>query len=840
MKLSLFALVLGAAACGGHAPPTAKPAARAQLPTSAVAPRQREVASPRVCLGKRRLLKELGNAELAAAAGRPSDRVESEPAITRPPAPPIEHAYGVAAPATVLIRTADGMGSGVVIDAARGLVLTNHHVVAGLLGEDLTIKVTLELGKALPAGRIVASGTKLEGVVVKTDPVKDLAIVKIVNPPKGLATAKIAEFDPRVGENVMSVGNAGIGLLWAAKVCNVSKIGDLTNETSMLEAGDCTRTDETATARDQRRQREQCQARKEEVKKRVEQAPQALSIQTTCGINGGDSGGPLVNAWGEVVGINQSVRFGANTLAFHVHVAEVRELVKGIPDAAVAVIPDPFCDGGTELSVEDFDGDGVVDTASTAGMSFDGGEMMKNGTFLIDLDQDGTKAMTAEHPFDPEVALVLSGDDAYSFYDTDGDGAFDVMYRDDKADGTPERAYRLVNGTAKLERALLGKKTIDPSVIGAGNGAGAAGGTALARLGAAAVGLGLSRLATAAVLAAAETPRVPDYKRAFGDDGYAQDGDGDGAVDTIYSKGSFGAGQALLFDVRSKALAQLKSGDSAAPAFKAGPIQPQYVYIEKPAGAWALYDTDTDGAFDVALFAKKPTQLDEGDRFMTRSSFATHAYALAPGKAPEALREPIGRALVRTDLFKDPAVRRAFEQSQGRRSSARGGLPDAFDGASGMSEPWRFGKLERDRQVLEQVSRFGHAVLVDLDRDTKKLATKTAEELAKANDGFDAELAILRDVDAAWFFYDTDGDGVFDTIAYTHDFATGLADNVIRIDPSGEKVTVLPAGGPAFRPELVRASGQTAAKLAALLTSMKERAVEQKRALEQKRKAAAE
>jgi S1-C subfamily serine protease len=829
MKLSLFALVLGAAACGGHPPPTAKPATSGA--PSAMAPRQREVASPRVCLGKRRLLKELGNAELAAAAGRPSDRVENEPAIARAAAPPIEHAYGVAAPATVLIRTRDGMGSGVVIDGPRGLVLTNHHVVQGLLNEDLTIKVTLELGKALPAGRVVTTGAKLEGVVVKTDPVKDLAIVKIVDPPAGLASAKLAEFDPRVGENVMSIGNAGIGLLWAAKVCNVSKIGDLTNETSMLEAGDCARIDETATARDQRRQREQCQARKDEIKKRMEQAPQALSIQTTCGINGGDSGGPLVNAWGEIVGINQSVRFGANTLAFHIHVAEIRELVRDIPQQAVAVIPDPFCDGGADITVEDYDGDGVVDTASTAGMSFDGGDVMRNGTYLIDLDQDGTKAMTIDRPFDPEVALVLVGDDAYSFYDTDNDGAFDVMYRDDKADGTPERAYRLSHGTAKLDRTLLGVKTIDPSVIHADA-------AALARLGAATVGLGLARLATPEVIAAADTPRVPDYRRAFNDDGFAMDGDNDGAVDTIYSRGTFGS-HAILFDLRSKPLAALKPGDSAAPAFKAGPIRPQYVYIEKPSGAWALYDTDADGELDLALFAKKPTQLDDSERYMTQSGFATHAYALAPGRPPEALREPIGRALVRGDVFKDAAVRRAFEQSQGRRSP-RGGVPDAFEGAGGMAEPWRFAALERDRQVLEQVSRFGHAVLVDLDRDTKKLATRTAEELAKPNDGFDAELAILRDLDAAWFFYDTNNDGVFDTIAYTRDFATGIADNVIRLDPGGEKVTILPAGGPAFRPELVRASAKAQAKLVGLVAAMKDRAREQKLELEKKRKAATE
>lgn len=831
MKLSLFALVLGAAACGGHSPPTARPAAPG--PT-AMAPRPREVASPRVCLGKRRLLKELGNAELAAAAGRPSERLEHEPAKARAVAPAIEHAYGVAAPATVLIRTRDGMGSGVVIDGARGLVLTNHHVVDGLLDEDLRIKVALELGKSLPAGRMVATGQKLEGVVLKTDPVKDLAIVRIVNPPKGLLAAKIAEFDPRVGENVMSIGNAGIGLLWAAKVCNVSKVGDLTNETSMLEAGDCSRIDETATERDRRRQREQCQARKEEVKKRVEQAPQALSIQTTCGINGGDSGGPLVNAWGEIVGINQSVRFGANTLAFHVHVAEVRELVRHIPEAPVTVIPDPFCDGGADFAVEDFDGDGTVDAASTSDMSFDAGEVRKNGTFLIDLDQDSRGVMSVERPFDPEVALVLSGDDAYSLYDTDGDGAFDVMYRDDKADGSPERAYRIAGGTAKLDRTLLGKRTLDPAVLGA---PGQAAGT-LARLGAATVGLGLGKLATPEVLAAADTPRVPDFRRAFNDEGYAMDGDGDGVVDTIFARGVVG-GQAVLFDVRSKPLAMLKPHDSAAPAFKAGPIRPQYVYLEKPAGAWTLYDTDASGDFDLALFAKKPAQLDEGDRFMSRSGFATHAYALAPGKAPEALREPIGRSLVRAELFQDAAVRRAFEQSQGGRSS-RGAVPDPFGGPSGMSEPWRFGALERDRQVLEQVSRFGHAVLIDLDRDTRKLATRTADELAKASDGLDAELAILREVDAAWFYYDTDGDGAFDTITHTRDFAGGVADNVIKLDPTGEKVTVLPPGGPAFRPELVRAPGKAKDKLAALVAGMKERALQQKLEQERKRKAAAE
>src|SRR5262249_54328488 len=160
----------------------------------------------------------------------------------------------------------------------------------------------------------------------------------------GLVAAVVSEFDPRVGENVMSIGNAGIGLLWAAKVCNVSKIGEPTRETSMLEAGGCMRADETKNADHRPPPPRPRPARKQEIKKQVEQAPQALSIQTTCGINGGDSGGPLVNAWGQIVGLNQSVRYGANTLAFHVHVAEIREILRDVPQTPATIIPDPLCD----------------------------------------------------------------------------------------------------------------------------------------------------------------------------------------------------------------------------------------------------------------------------------------------------------------------------------------------------------------------------------------------------------------------------------------------------------------------------------------------------------------
>ncbi|MCW5801187.1 MAG: trypsin-like peptidase domain-containing protein [Deltaproteobacteria bacterium] len=816
MKLRTIALAVGVTACAGPTSIT-KPA----TPLVAMS-RQREVATPRVCLAKRRMLEAIGRKDLALAAAKPSERVEKEPVIARGPAPAIEHAYGVAGPATVLIRTRDGLGSGVVVDAKRGLVLTNHHVVDGLLGQDLTVRVAVELGKPIASGRMVTTGKKLEGVVVKSDAMKDLAVVKIISPHEPLVEARVAELDPRVGENVMSIGNAGIGLLWAAKVCNVSKIGDLASETSMLEVGDCDRVDETDSPKERRRRREQCQAKKEEIKKHVENAPQALAVQTTCGINGGDSGGPLLNAWGEIVGLNQSVRFGANTLAFHVHVAEIREMLRDIPDEPATIIPDPFCDSGVNITADDFDGDGKVDTTSAPAMSYEGGEMMRGGTYLIDLDEDGA-APTAERPFDPEIAVMFQRDAVYVFYDTDNDGAWDVMYRDDKADGTPERAYRIANGRGTLDPSLLGKKTLDITPFKKPY--------SIARLGAAVVGLSLGKLASEEVIGAGDAPRVPDVARAFGEEGYAQDSDGDGKVDTIYSARESG-GTSVMFDVRSKALGMLKNGDAAAPALKSGQLRPQYVLLDRPAGTWALYDTDADGTFDLALFGKRPTGVDEREAFLGGPGVATHAYRLAPGKPPEALREPIGRSLSRADLFTDATVRAAFERSSmSRMREGRGGLPDPADGVRGIStEPWKLVALEYDRQVLEQVGRSGHAILVDLDRDTKKLATRTPRELARSQDGMDAELAILRTHELAWFFYDTDDDGAYDTVIFTRDFSKGVADNIFRLDPTGEKVTVDTAtGGPLFRPDLLKKASPVAKeKLAALVASMKVTMAKQK------------
>ena len=117
-----------------------------------------------------------------------------------------------------------------------------------------------------------------EGRVVKADPVKDLALVRIVDPPKGLHSVKLSSADPQIGENVLSIGHAGIGLLWAAKTCIVGNVGDQTRDTSSLEAGDCSIKDKSDSAKEATRRQEQCEAHKREIRERVEGATQGLSV----------------------------------------------------------------------------------------------------------------------------------------------------------------------------------------------------------------------------------------------------------------------------------------------------------------------------------------------------------------------------------------------------------------------------------------------------------------------------------------------------------------------------------------------------------------------------------
>ncbi|MFA6153270.1 Do family serine endopeptidase [Mesorhizobium sp.] len=139
-------------------------------------------------------------------------------------------------------------GAGVVIDAAKGYILTNNHVVQNAD----SITVTLNDGRSFQAEP------------VGNDAETDLAVIKIAAPHL-TALALTEPVQVRVGDYVVAIGNP-FGLGQTATMGIVSALGR-----SALGGG------------------------------------YENLIQTDASINPGNSGGPLVNLDGKLVGINSAI-----------------------------------------------------------------------------------------------------------------------------------------------------------------------------------------------------------------------------------------------------------------------------------------------------------------------------------------------------------------------------------------------------------------------------------------------------------------------------------------------------------------------------------------------------
>ena len=141
------------------------------------------------------------------------------------------------------------LGSGVIVDAAKGYILTNNHVVGG--ADDIT--VTLQ------------DGRNVKGTLVGTDPATDVAVVKITA--DHLQALPIADSSAlRVGDFVVAVGDPfGLGQTVTSGI--ISALGRSGLGGSSFQN----------------------------------------FIQTDASINPGNSGGALVNLRGELVGINTMI-----------------------------------------------------------------------------------------------------------------------------------------------------------------------------------------------------------------------------------------------------------------------------------------------------------------------------------------------------------------------------------------------------------------------------------------------------------------------------------------------------------------------------------------------------
>ncbi len=173
-------------------------------------------------------------------------------------------------------RRTRGLGSGVVLDAAKGYIVTNGHVV-----EDAdNIKVTLKDGRSF------------EATVVGTDPDADVAVIKV--DATGLTAIPFADSSHlRVGDFVIAIGNP-FGLTQTATSGIISALGRSGLGIESYED----------------------------------------FIQTDASINPGNSGGALVNLKGELVGINTAI-LGPNGGNIGIGFAIPINMVKGISEQLI-------------------------------------------------------------------------------------------------------------------------------------------------------------------------------------------------------------------------------------------------------------------------------------------------------------------------------------------------------------------------------------------------------------------------------------------------------------------------------------------------------------------------
>lgn len=147
-------------------------------------------------------------------------------------------------------KEVNATGSGVIVDAQRGYVLTNNHVVEGTSVVQITTK----------------DGRQFSAKVIGRDPPTDVAVLQVQNP-TGLKALSFGDSDAlEVGDFVLAIGNPfGLGQTVTSGL--VSALG----RTGLGKQG------------------------------------YEDFIQTDAAINPGNSGGALVGLRGELVGINSAI-----------------------------------------------------------------------------------------------------------------------------------------------------------------------------------------------------------------------------------------------------------------------------------------------------------------------------------------------------------------------------------------------------------------------------------------------------------------------------------------------------------------------------------------------------
>ncbi len=178
-------------------------------------------------------------------------------------------------------------GTGIIV-SSDGYILTNKHVISGAS----TVTVVLD------------DGTTYENVnIVATDPLNDVAFLKIENV-SDLTAATLGDSKTiAVGQQVIAIGNA------LGEYQNTVTSGIVSGTGRSVVASDGSGTT-TETLSDM--------------------------IQTDAAINSGNSGGPLVNAAGEVIGINTATSTSAENMGFAIPISSVKGMLAQLTETGSA------------------------------------------------------------------------------------------------------------------------------------------------------------------------------------------------------------------------------------------------------------------------------------------------------------------------------------------------------------------------------------------------------------------------------------------------------------------------------------------------------------------------
>lgn len=178
----------------------------------------------------------------------------------------------------------DGAGTGIIL-SKDGYILTNKHVVAG--ADTVTV--------------VTSDGTSYDNVkVVGTDPLNDIAFVKI-DGVSNLTPAELGDSTSvRIGQSVVAIGNA------LGQYQNTVTSGIISGLNRSVTAGLESGSSDTETLTD--------------------------LIQTDASINPGNSGGPLVNLAGQVIGINTAIASDANGIGFVIPISSTKGVIQGVLD----------------------------------------------------------------------------------------------------------------------------------------------------------------------------------------------------------------------------------------------------------------------------------------------------------------------------------------------------------------------------------------------------------------------------------------------------------------------------------------------------------------------------